>query len=142
MEKLFGHELKYNVDEANRTVVAFFNAPCQDDVWEQIMLETVNNLGCPVDISPIKYDVVDKIIAEYPKKNGRSRCIESDEFDVEEGKRIAREQLRGRLIRAKYRIVDEIDDKAIKMFDKYLHKCNNLLVALDKEMLEMNIYTY
>lgn len=141
MEKLFGHELKYNVDEANRTVVVFFNAPCQDDVWEQIMLETVNNLNCPVDVSPIKYDVVDKIIAEYPKKNGRSRCIESDEFNVEEGKRIAREQLRGRLIRAKYRIVDEIDDKAIKMFDKYLHKCNNLLVALDKELLQMNIYS-
>lgn len=108
-DKLFGVDVVYNVNEDKRTVACYFKCPVcmkQEDVWEDIIDEMYNNLHTPFEIS--HYAVMNKTISEYPKKFGLAKCLADDIFDVEEGKRIAKRQLRDRINRCKLNFLDKM----------------------------------
>ena len=81
----------------------------QEDVWEDIIDEMYNNLHTPFEIS--HYAVMNKTISEYPKKFGLAKCLADDVFNVEEGKRIAKRQLRDRINRCKLNFLDKMITK-------------------------------
>ena len=129
MEKLYEHELTYKIDELNKTVVAYFNVHSQQDVWEMILLDTVDKLKCPLEDSG-KYDIIDKVLSEFPKKFGRAHCIPTDTFDISVGKRLARQNLLNRIQRARYKVVNELMNKYYNTTGQFEDKANNLLGKL------------
>ena len=129
MEKLYEHELTYKIDELNKTVVAYFNFHSQQDVWEMILIDTVDKLKCPL-LDSDKYVIIDKVLSEFPKKFGRAHCIATDTFDSSVGKRLARQNLLNRIQRARYQTVNELMNNYYSITGQFEDKANSLLGKL------------
>ena len=101
--KLFNNQLEYAVNEDKGTVACYFksNEP-QENIWVDILDAMQENLDSPArECYTDAIHLVFKTIDEYPNKYGLAKCLPDDTFDIEFGKRMARNQLRDRINRCK-----------------------------------------
>ena len=117
--KLFNNQLEYAINEDKGTVACYFksNEP-QDSIWFDILDNMLDTLNSPVDklYSP---HMMFMAIDEYPNKYGLAKCLPEDTFDIEFGKRMARNQLRDRINRCKINFLDKYRDKYIHSKNQY-----------------------
>ena len=124
--KLFNNQLEYAINEDKGTVACYFksNEP-QDSIWFDILDNMLDTLNSPVDklYSP---HMMFMAIDEYPNKYGLAKCLPDDTFDIEIGKRKAREQLRDRINRCKINFLDKYRDKYLHIKTQYENREANL----------------
>ena len=132
-DKLFGVEVVYNVNENKRTVACYFKCPHykrQEDVWAGILNEMYNSLRVPLEMGYFESSYA--TIREYPKKFGLAKCSIDDVFDVEEGKRIAKKQLRDRINRCKLNFLDRVNITCNRMLTSFFNRDDKLYTKLIK----------
>ena len=124
--KLFNNQLEYAVNEDKGTVACYFksNEP-QENIWFDILDNMLDTLNSPVDklYSP---HMMFMAIDEYPNKYGLAKCLPEDTFDIEFGKRMARNQLRDRINRCKINFLDKYRDKYMHSKTQYENREANL----------------
>lgn len=107
---LFNHKLKYFVNEDKGVVTchlldnyAYFNP---DEAWRQFLNKAGEDVffdyelhACINNIDGTRLS--NKVVKAFPKKFGEAKCHPDDEFDIEQGKRIACDRLFNKLERAR-----------------------------------------
>ena len=123
--KLFTTQLEYAINEDKGTVACYFKtSEPQDVIWGCILTNMQESLGSPVD--ECYYFMMTKAVEEYPNKYGLAKCLPEDTFDIEIGKRKAREQLRDRINRCKINFLDKYRDKYLHIKTQYENREANL----------------
>ena len=116
--KLFNNQLEYAINEDKGTVACYFKTTePQEDIWTDILERMLNSLNNPI-YEPY-YSIMDKAVSEYPNKYGLAKCLPDDTFDIEFGKRMARNQLRDRINRCKINFLDKYRDKYLHIKNQY-----------------------
>ena len=117
--KLFNNQLEYAIDVDKGTVACYFKTTePQYSIWFDILDNMLDTLNSPVDklYSP---HMMFMAIDEYPNKYGLAKCLPEDTFDIEFGKRMARNQLRDRINRCKINFLDKYRDKYLLIKTQY-----------------------